>query len=778
MPSFIETIMERHRAYRAVEDAGALAIRNEASRTMTRAGQLLQGRLSQMDQADGRLLDSAMNHRRLKGIKNDMSVLMKRDFTKTTDKLASLREGGWTKAHHDFLFAAEGLPTGMASSMAASFEQSFPEAATAAWQRPCLGIRPDAAFDGVVAGTPENVQRVLSRAVLTGEALTDTAKQLQESLGLSTAAAERVARTNLNAIYNDAHMNILQQNSDIFVGYRWEAALDDRTTLICYHLHGKFFALGDMPPGPPAHWNCRSILIGVFGNGDLQKQMDDEMKRVRSYNAEGHRSDSFVRAGSGPYTWLRDQPQFVADQIAGSKVKGEFLKSGMGTVEDILWPNLTTRSDKEFLERIWGMYASRNAKVRSFCLKHGVSSGPSRKALQAVDRALAKLQPFTQPAPMPKPRPGGTGSPKPKPPKPKPVEKPPVQANQGSPDPVPEPTLAPEHKPSAPKPLKAKFKVPHKYDDLVLGERGLTKAEFRVLKPDFDKILAKHKESRDLVNSLAWRANGPTRPRPGSRKLVWREYEQRQFAREQVRDYSGKAPDIARARLVEYRAEQEMAAHGLDLELLQTSPQDFLQKMKEALTTLNKGSAQELKDAIVRNCERSGLRHTPGLRDRISRELSELLDMTNGNSFDPNEASYLKSIDWNTANRRAGANRLNNTIVGRATDPVDTWLHEFGHHMEYRSNTQRTWRGWDALEAERSARTAKRFGLVNNIDTESGYLGVHWDDYNGKRYTWGTTEFVSMNVQSLFNKSWWGLMAVQEPRAVRMLWAQLRGLFR
>jgi hypothetical protein len=82
------------------------------------------------------------------------------------------------------------------------------------------------------------------------------------------------------------------------------------------------------------------------------------------------------------------------------------------------------------------------------------------------------------------------------------------------------------------------------------------------------------------------------------------------------------------------------------------------------------------------------------------------------------------------------------------------------------------------LEAERSTSTAKRFGLVNDIDTESGYLGVHWDDYNGKRYAWGSTEFVSMNVQSLFNRWQWGRMAKQEPRAVRMLWAQLRGLFR
>ena len=42
----------------------------------------------------------------------------------------------------------------------------------------------------------------------------------------------------------------------------WEATLDNRTTALCQGRHGRRWGDGWFVP-PPAHYNCRSVLIRV-----------------------------------------------------------------------------------------------------------------------------------------------------------------------------------------------------------------------------------------------------------------------------------------------------------------------------------------------------------------------------------------------------------------------------------------------------------------------------------------------------------------------------------
>ena len=48
----------------------------------------------------------------------------------------------------------------------------------------------------------------------------------------------------------------------------WVSVLDARTSDICINLDGSIFAI-DEGPRPPAHFNCRSIVVPLFWDDDV-----------------------------------------------------------------------------------------------------------------------------------------------------------------------------------------------------------------------------------------------------------------------------------------------------------------------------------------------------------------------------------------------------------------------------------------------------------------------------------------------------------------------------
>lgn len=96
--------------------------------------------------------------------------------------------------------------------------------------------------------------------------------------------------------------------------YEWVAVLDSRTTDICRHRHGHVFQYGK-GPRPPAHYNCRSTIVGISG--------------VEAFPVP----NSF-------YAWLVTQPVAVqndmlgrdrARQLRAGKLKAEGLPKFDGT---------------------------------------------------------------------------------------------------------------------------------------------------------------------------------------------------------------------------------------------------------------------------------------------------------------------------------------------------------------------------------------------------------------------------------------------------------------
>ena len=83
--------------------------------------------------------------------------------------------------------------------------------------------------------------------------------------------AETLVRSSVAAVNNEAIIKTYQANEDLFNGYQWMATLDSRTSDICKARSGLTWDKDFQPVGhgigwsaPPAHFNCRSTVIGVL----------------------------------------------------------------------------------------------------------------------------------------------------------------------------------------------------------------------------------------------------------------------------------------------------------------------------------------------------------------------------------------------------------------------------------------------------------------------------------------------------------------------------------
>jgi SPP1 gp7 family putative phage head morphogenesis protein len=84
----------------------------------------------------------------------------------------------------------------------------------------------------------------------------------------TTNRIQMIARTEATRAFN---LGNLQETymSEVIIGYRYVAVLDDRTTKMCKSRHGKFIPKDDIGVlamnTPPLHVNCRSFLEPVSG---------------------------------------------------------------------------------------------------------------------------------------------------------------------------------------------------------------------------------------------------------------------------------------------------------------------------------------------------------------------------------------------------------------------------------------------------------------------------------------------------------------------------------
>lgn len=442
--TFISRLFTRHAGLRRVEGRRAREMARVMKDVKRQALSLVDRNMTTFHEA-GEYIDSAAAVSRANQTVAGIDALMAQRSDWATSEVLSMRKEAWTQGVADIEFAAGRLPGDVQASMQASFGQAFPEAAFSAVEHPVLGVAPDAMFNGVRAGTTQNMRDVLVNAVISGESVQETGRRLSDAMDLSVAAGERIARTNVNAMYNEAQRSVYDANADIIAGYAWEATLDDRTSQVCFMLHGQFWPTGSKTPGPPAHWNCRSILVPVFKDPSVQELLDDTPRRAKQYTKTGKARPILVKGSTTPEQWARRQPSDVSLGITGSKLKNSLFRRKLIGFDDLVDPSLRVRTDQEIIKRAAALHPG-NKALQKQARAMGIKTIPSPASVRKADAALAKKQPWRPPEPPP----GAPGAPPTAPPPTVPPAPPTPTAPPTEPAPtpmVPEVPEAPQPKP-------------------------------------------------------------------------------------------------------------------------------------------------------------------------------------------------------------------------------------------------------------------------------------------------------------------------------------------
>ena len=121
----------------------------------------------------------------------------------------------------------------------------------------------------------DSLSQVLGGALLSGQSIEKTTKQIKDRFNVSKYYAERLVRTETNHFNNEADAMAYEEmgvNKYVFV-----ATLDSRTSEICQSHDNKVYNYKDKEVGvnyPPLHPNCRSKTRGYLG-----KEAEKRLKR-------------------------------------------------------------------------------------------------------------------------------------------------------------------------------------------------------------------------------------------------------------------------------------------------------------------------------------------------------------------------------------------------------------------------------------------------------------------------------------------------------------------
>ena len=119
----------------------------------------------------------------------------------------------------------------------------------------------------------DTVSQIVGGALLSGQSIEKTTKQIKDRFNVSKYYAERLVRTETNHFNNEADaMAYEEMGIDKYV---FVATLDNRTSPMCQEMDNQVFNYKDREVGfnyPPLHPNCRSKTRGYLGE-EAEKQL-------------------------------------------------------------------------------------------------------------------------------------------------------------------------------------------------------------------------------------------------------------------------------------------------------------------------------------------------------------------------------------------------------------------------------------------------------------------------------------------------------------------------
>lgn len=234
---------------------------------------------------------------------------------------------------------------------------------------PIAGLTLDRWLDKLGQAEIDGLQRAVTQGIMQGETTDQIMGRVRGTkanayqdgvLNLTRRNAEAITRTAVNHVSNGAREQVWEANSDIVRALRWTSTLDGRTSLVCQGRDGQMAPMPgrELEPGevalspigakPPAHFNCRSVLVAVLdgdslaGNRPFVADTRTREARERDFRREAKRRGVDLRqvrkewadekVGRVPSAltyeqWLRRQSTAFQDETLGA-ARADLFRQG------------------------------------------------------------------------------------------------------------------------------------------------------------------------------------------------------------------------------------------------------------------------------------------------------------------------------------------------------------------------------------------------------------------------------------------------------------------
>lgn len=264
---------------------------------------------------------SAIGRRDMVALLRDIEAAIVGRYTALSDRLAddlaelTAIESAWATRTADLPRPAS--MTALAAASAGLLVVGLPVARQ--WQRQSTNLT-------------DRITAVVRTAAATGQAPPDTLAAIlgsgprgREKGGLMNAArtqADTLIQTSAHSAAYAGQMAAWKSGG--INALKWHSILDTRTTTHCATRAGKLYTLDLEPIGhdipiealPPAHWNCRSLLVPMQYPGEIPPSGEDPY--TESFDA-----------------WLKRHPPEVQDEMLGQG-RAALWRSGTITTRDLL----------------------------------------------------------------------------------------------------------------------------------------------------------------------------------------------------------------------------------------------------------------------------------------------------------------------------------------------------------------------------------------------------------------------------------------------------------
>lgn len=238
----------------------------------------------------------------------------------------------------------------------------------------------------------ERITNAIRIGMLEGESIEQIVRRVRGTraanyqdgvLALSQRNATTIVRTAVNHFSNAARATLWEGNDDIIFGLVWVAVLDRRTTLICQSRDGHVAPNGNnpiprtvklprlQPPDarPPAHANCRSILVallspeGLIGNRPFVVERGSG-RRITFGSAAARSRWANARIGQVPARttyeqFIRNEDFDFMVEVYG-RDRARLLRDGGLSLEDLVQRNGRNYSLAELRRRNAGAFRKAN----------------------------------------------------------------------------------------------------------------------------------------------------------------------------------------------------------------------------------------------------------------------------------------------------------------------------------------------------------------------------------------------------------------------------------